>query len=162
MHTSLTRTVFSHPFHVLAFGFGAGLSPIAPGTMGSLVAIPFIMLMSLLSWPLYVLITLIVIIVGTYVAGWSSHALNVHDHSGIVIDEIAGMMLMMMFVPINALTLLLGFIAFRFFDILKPWPIGWLDKKVSGGVGIMVDDLLAALYAAAVLNAINMLIEKLT
>lgn len=151
---NLAKTVFSHPWHWLAFGFGAGLSPKAPGTMGTLVAIPFIMLMSFLSTPIYIGITLLVTLVGTYAADWSSRDLNVHDHSGIVIDEIAGMMWVMLVVPINWKTLLAGFILFRIFDIFKPWPIRWLDKHVKGGVGIMVDDLLAAVFAAVCLKAV--------
>ncbi|MFI4955593.1 MAG: phosphatidylglycerophosphatase A [Gammaproteobacteria bacterium] len=154
----LSHKVFSHPLHWLAFGFGAGLSPVAPGTMGTLVAIPIIMLMSFFSLPIYIAITLVTIILGTYAADWSSRDLKVHDHSGIVIDEIAGMMIVMLFVPINALTLLEGFALFRLFDIVKPWPINWLDKQIKGGVGIMVDDLLAALYAGVVLKLVQLLI----
>ena len=152
------RKVFSHPLHWIAFGFGAGLSPKAPGTMGTLVALPFIMAMSFLSLPLYIVITLCTIIIGTYAADWSSRDLKMDDPSGIVIDEIAGMMVVMLFVPINVWTLLEGFILFRLFDIVKPWPINWLDRQIKGGIGIMVDDLLAAMYAGVVLKLVQLLI----
>lgn len=152
------RKVFSHPLHWIAFGFGAGLSPIAPGTVGTLVALPFIMAMSFLSLPIYIAITFFTIIIGTYAADWSSRDLKIHDHSGIVIDEIAGMMVVMLFVPINVLTLFEGFVLFRLFDIVKPWPINWLDRQIKGGIGIMVDDLLAALYAGVVLKLVQLLI----
>jgi phosphatidylglycerophosphatase A len=152
------RKVFSHPLHWIAFGFGAGLSPIAPGTMGTLVALPIIMAMTFFSLPIYVAITVLTIVIGTYAADWSSRDLKKDDPSGIVIDEIAGMMVVMLFVPINAWTLLEGFVLFRLFDIVKPWPINWLDKQIKGGIGIMVDDLLAAMYAGVVLKLVQLLI----
>lgn len=137
--------------HFLAFGFGAGYSPKAPGTMGTLVALPIIWLLSYFSLEVYIFLTIAVTVGGTVLAHYSSKWLGVHDHPGIVIDEIAGMMWVMAFVPVNILTLILGFLFFRVFDILKPFPIRWLDRHVSGGIGIMVDDLLAAVYAVLAL-----------
>lgn len=154
MNNTLAKKVFSHPLHVIAFGLGAGLSPKAPGTMGTLVALPFIALMAPLSLTTYTIITVLVTLFGIYVADWSSRDLKVHDHSGIVIDEIAGMMWTMLAVPPSLLNLVLGFALFRLFDILKPWPIRWADKKVGGGFGIMLDDLLAAVYATICLHGV--------
>jgi phosphatidylglycerophosphatase A len=148
---NLAKTVLTNPVHFLAFGFGAGLSPKAPGTMGTLVALPIIWFMQYLSFEVYIIISIIVTLGGTVLAHYSSKWLGVHDHSGIVIDEIAGMMWVMAWFPVNILTLLLGFVLFRIFDVLKPFPIRWLDHHVDGGVGIMVDDLLAAAYAALLL-----------
>ncbi len=154
---ALKSIVFSHPLHWIAFGCGAGLSPIAPGTVGSLLAIPFIMYLSTLPTWIYFVVTLLVIGIGTVAAGWSSAILKAEDPRGIVIDEIAGMLLMMLFVPIHPWSLLLGFVLFRIFDIAKPWPIGWADRRVKGGVGIMLDDLIAAMYAAMLLGLLNLL-----
>lgn len=143
---AFTKTILTNPVHFLAFGFGAGLSPFAPGTVGTLVAIPFILLMSGLSLPIYLAITLAVTILGILLAHYSSRWLGVHDHGGIVIDEIAAMMLVMAFFPIDFKNLVLAFFLFRFFDVVKPWPIRKLDEKVHGGLGIMIDDTLAAIY----------------
>jgi phosphatidylglycerophosphatase A len=143
---SLSQKVFSNPIHFFAFGFGSGLSPKAPGTAGTLAAIPVILLAHVIGIPLWILF-MVTTLVGTWLADKSSKDLGVHDHPGIVIDEFAGMMLTLMFVPLTWLSLILGFILFRIFDIWKPWPIGAIDKQVKGGIGIMLDDLLAAIYA---------------
>jgi phosphatidylglycerophosphatase A len=144
---SLRHQVLTNPIHFLAFGFGAGLSPKAPGTVGTLASLPFILLAHWLSFPLWILF-LITAVGGTWLADKSSKALGVHDHPGIVIDEFAGMMLTLMFIPLSWFTVLAGFCFFRLFDIWKPWPIRWVDQQVQGGLGIMMDDLLAGLYAA--------------
>lgn len=135
------------PLHLLAFGLGAGLSPVAPGTAGTLVAVPLFLLMAPLALPLYLLVTLLLFIAGVYICQRCSDALGVHDHGGIVWDEIVGYLVTMIAVPPEPLWLLSGFLLFRLFDILKPWPIRWADRGVPGGFGIMFDDLLAGLYA---------------
>lgn len=145
------RSVWHDPVHFIAFGFGSGASPLAPGTMGTLAAVPLVVVLSLLPGWVYVLAMLLVFVLGVYVSHVTSHDLKVHDHGGIVIDEIAGFMLTMWLIPMTWVNLLLGFVLFRIFDIVKPFPIRWLDKKVAGGFGIMVDDVLAGLYAWAVL-----------
>ncbi len=146
------RTVFSSPVHWLAFGGGAGLAPVAPGTFGTLVGIPFFIAMAGLSPALYLLITLLLFVVGVWICERSSASLGVHDHPGIVWDEIVGYLVTMIAVPLQWQWLLLGFVLFRLFDILKPWPIRWLDRRVEGGFGIMVDDLLAGIFAAAIMQ----------
>lgn len=143
----------SNPVHFLAFGFGSGLSPKAPGTAGTVAAIPVWWLASQGSLHLYILITVAVVAVGPWLCGRTSRDLGVHDHGGIVWDEIAGFLLTMTALPVSWQWCLAGFVLFRFFDILKPWPIGWLDRRIHGGTGIMVDDLVAGIYAALILQA---------
>lgn len=144
-------TVFSQPVHLLAFGFGLGLSRKAPGTVGTLAALPFILLSA--QWPLWGqgLLVLAVTLAGFWICGESARRLDSHDHPGIVWDEIAGWLITMLVVPVSLWTLLAGFLLFRLFDILKPWPIGLLDRRLDGGLGIMMDDVLAGVMAAALL-----------
>lgn len=143
-----------NPVHFLAFGFGSGLSPKAPGTMGTLAALPLWYLLAQLPLAGYIAGLLLVIAVGPYLCGKTARDLGVHDHGGIVWDEIAGFLLTMLLVPVSIWTALIGFALFRLFDIVKPWPIGWLDKHVHGGTGIMLDDLVAALYAGVCIQAL--------
>lgn len=149
-----TKVNLINPSHFLGFGFGSGLFPFMPGTMGSLAAIPLILLMSYLSLTTYIVITIISAVVGIFICQKVSDDLNVHDHGSIVWDEIAGMMIVFIAVPISWHSILIGFILFRIFDIFKPWPISYLDKNVSGGLGIMVDDLLAGLISLGCLHGI--------
>ncbi|NNJ92932.1 MAG: phosphatidylglycerophosphatase A [Gammaproteobacteria bacterium] len=150
--SSLPRPDIKHPVHFLAFGFGSGLSPKAPGTAGTLAAIPILYLMSLLTNIQYLIVLFIIIVFGIWLCEQSSKMLGVHDHPGIVWDEFAGLFVTMIAVPVSWVTILAGFILFRLFDILKPWPISWLDKKISGGLGIMLDDLVAGVFALAILQ----------
>ncbi len=136
----------------LAFGFGSGLAPVAPGTMGTLAALPLYCLLSVLPLWAYTLLVLAAFVVGVYVCGITSKRLGVPDYGGIVWDEFVGLWITLAAVPLHWKTLLAGFALFRLFDILKPWPIGWLDKKVHGGLGIMLDDALAGLYAWGLLQ----------
>jgi phosphatidylglycerophosphatase A len=140
-----------NPLHLLAFGFGSGLAPKAPGTFGTLVAVPIYLLMEGLSLPIYLGLVVAGSLVGIWICGRTSRDLGVHDHGGIVWDEIIGYLLTMALAPPGWIWLLVGFLLFRFFDILKPWPIRWLDQQVAGGVGIMLDDLLAGVYAGLVI-----------
>ncbi|WP_214000176.1 phosphatidylglycerophosphatase A [Arsukibacterium sp.] len=130
--------------HLLALGFGAGLAPRAPGTFGTLVAIPFIIGFASLGVVWYLAFLLAGAVLGIYICGKTARDVGEHDHGAIVWDEVIGYALAMLLVPITAQSLLIGFLLFRFFDILKPWPIRWFDKRVHGGLGIMLDDLLAA------------------
>ena len=141
------------PSGFLAFGFGSGLSPIAPGTMGTLVAIPFAILLRDLSVPVFWVVLFALFWLGVWLCGHVSKKLGVHDHGGIVWDELVGYWLTVAFVPMQWSWLLAAFFVFRFFDIYKPWPIRQLDKNVPGGFGIMIDDILAAIYSMAVLAA---------
>ena len=139
------------PTLLLAFGFGSGLSPKAPGTMGTLAAIPLWWLLAQLPLTSYLVVVLIAAVVGITICGRAADQMGVHDHGGIVWDEFVGFWIAMAALPITWQSVILGFVLFRLFDILKPWPISWLDKKVSGGFGIMIDDVIAGLAAAAVI-----------
>lgn len=141
-----------NPIHFLAFGFGSGCSPIAPGTAGTLVAIvPYLLLQNLsLAW--YVAALLASFFVGIWLCARASRALGVHDHGGIVWDEFVGFWITMLAAPEGWQWVLIGFVLFRVFDIWKPQPIKIVDKKVSGGLGIMLDDVLAGIYACCVLH----------
>ena len=145
------RKLLSNPVHFLAFGFGSGLFAKAPGTAGTLLGILIWIFLVKLSLVAYIIITVAAALTGIYICGKTSRDLNVHDHSGIVWDEIVGIWLAMILVPVSWGWILASFLIFRFFDILKPWPISWLDKNVSGGIGIMADDLLAGGFTAIVL-----------
>ena len=146
MQRTVQQTVLRSPIHIFSFGFGAGLSPIAPGTMGTLVAIPIFLVLTTFSPMIYLSSVTILFFVGCWASALTAQALNVHDHPGIVIDEIIGYLITMMFVPVTWYWVALGFLLFRLFDIWKPWPISIVDRKVKGGIGIMLDDVLAALY----------------
>ena len=146
------RSVLTDPVNFLAFGFGTGLAPIAPGTVGSL---PGVLLFWLtLDFGLYVQLGVAVatVMFGIWVCGASARRIGVHDHGGIVWDEIAGMYLTLLAAPLSVTGWVLAFVLFRAADIVKPWPIRDLDHRLGGGVGIMLDDLVAALYAAVALG----------
>jgi phosphatidylglycerophosphatase A len=146
------RVSMKNPVHFLALGFGSGLVPVMPGTFGSLAAVPLLLLAMNLSLPSFIAVTLIASVVGIYLCGKTADDMQVHDHGSIVWDEIAGMFVTLLFLPITASTLILGFLLFRIFDILKPWPIGIIDKRLHGGMGIMLDDILAGAMACACLH----------
>ncbi|NND53648.1 MAG: phosphatidylglycerophosphatase A [Gammaproteobacteria bacterium] len=149
-HRELVRQVVRDPVHWPAFGFGLGLSPFAPGTFGSLLGIPLWWFTPPVLW-VQLLVGAVVVIAGIGICGASARRIGVHDHGGIVWDEIAGMYLTLLVVPREFWWILASFLAFRLFDIVKPWPIRDLDHRLQGGLGIMLDDVMAALYAACLL-----------
>lgn len=150
----IPRSVWQRPDHFTALGFGSGLVPYAPGTAGSLAALPFVLLLQQLpSWG-YLLVIVAGFVGGVVVCQRTAAALGVHDHGAIVWDEWVGVWATLWLAPVGWPWLLGGFILFRLFDIAKPWPIRWIDQKVAGGIGIMLDDLLAALYGWAVLQVV--------
>lgn len=147
------RVSLRNPVHFLALGFGSGLAPKMPGTFGTLAALPLVVLLSWYSpFYIYLLVTVLASVLGIWICGKTADDMQVHDDSSIVWDEVAGMLITMLAVPISWQTLLAGFLLFRFFDILKPWPISYLDKHVHGGFGIMVDDVLAGIFSLIVLH----------
>ena len=152
---ALRKIVFGSPTGFLAFGFGSGLSPFAPGTMGTLVAVPFIFLFRSLGDPGFWIVLGLLFVLGIKLCGHVSRKLGVHDHGGIVWDEMVGYWISAAFVPLQWPWLLAAFLLFRVFDILKPWPIRQIDKKVSGGFGIMIDDVVAALFTVIILAVIQ-------
>jgi phosphatidylglycerophosphatase A len=141
-----------NPVQFLAFGFGSGLSPWAPGTAGTLVAVPLYLLIS--SWSLlqYTGFIVLTALLGVWICGVASRQLKVHDHPGIVWDEFVGFWITMWAVPADWVWIVAGFLAFRVFDIVKPWPVSVLDRKVGGGFGIMIDDVLAGVMACLTLH----------
>ncbi|MDX1607532.1 MAG: phosphatidylglycerophosphatase A [Candidatus Competibacterales bacterium] len=141
----------SDPRQLIALGFGAGLAPRAPGTAGTLVAVPPAWLLSDLAWPAFLALIAAAFLLGVAVCGFTARVAGVHDHPAIVWDEVVGYLVTVSAVPGTPLNLLLGFLLFRVFDILKPWPVGALDRRVTGGLGIMADDLVAGLMAGGVL-----------
>jgi phosphatidylglycerophosphatase A len=130
--TRRPNSVWWDPVHWLAFGLGAGTVPVAPGTFGTFV-------------------------LGVWLCGRTARELGVHDHPGIVWDEIVGFLVTMTAAPAGWLWIVTGFVAFRFFDILKPWPIHRLDRQLGGGIGIMLDDVVAGIYGALVLRLVHWL-----
>jgi len=141
------RFVRSHPAYFLAFGFGAGLSPKAPGTVGTLVAFPlFWLLQGLPDWAFLGLLALLYVL-GINWCDAAGKALGVPDHGGIVWDEIVAMLLVLYVAPPTLAGALASFVLFRVFDIMKPFPINWFDQRLKNGFGVMFDDLLAAIYS---------------
>ena len=145
----------TNPTHFLALGFGTGYAPVMPGTFGTLAAFPLVWLNAMHGhlW-LAVCFALVATLAGVWICGRTARDMGVHDHSSIVWDEVAGMMITMLAVPFTWINLLVGFLLFRFFDIVKPWPISHFDKHVHGGTGIMIDDVLAGFAALAVMQVL--------
>ena len=131
------------PVVFISCGFGSGLMPFAPGTAGTVVAIPLYLLLNMFEQWVFFAATAFVTIAGTWACSYTANKFKVHDHQSIVIDEIAGYFITMLLVPNEWLWIAIGFVLFRFFDMVKPWPISWLDKNVKGGTGIMIDDVAA-------------------
>ncbi len=152
--TDSFRALLRHPVHWLAFGFGSGLSPKAPGTVGTLAAVPLYLLLAQLSLPLYAALVVAAFLLGIYLCHATAADMGVHDHPGIVWDEFVGYWITMLAAPPGWLWVVLGFALFRLFDVWKPWPISWCDRHVHGGFGIMLDDVLAGLLALICLQAI--------
>lgn len=142
----LPVSIWKNPVHLLACGLGTGAMPFAPGTFGTLAAIPLYLLLQEWSLLPYLAITTLLFLVGIFLCQITARDLGVHDHGGIVWDEVVGYLVTMTAAPAGWGWVVAGFVLFRFFDILKPWPIHWLDRQLHGGVGIMLDDVLAGIY----------------
>ncbi|MFC5435824.1 phosphatidylglycerophosphatase A [Rhodanobacter umsongensis] len=155
------RALLATPAGWLACGFGSGLAPVAQGTFGSLAALLPWLLLRELPLPLYLVVLLIGFGAGVWACNVASLALGVADHRSLVWDEFIGQWIALTPLLIPALLpasgfawwmLLAGFVLFRLFDVWKPWPISWLDRRVKGGMGVMIDDVVAGVFAAAVLT----------
>ena len=153
---AINPRVFRDWRHCLAFGLGSGLARFAPGTFGTLTAIPFYLLIAHLPAWLYAVTLLAAFALGVWVCDIVSADLRVHDHGGVVFDEFVGYWLTMFLMPVTWYWVLAGFALFRLFDIWKPGPIGWCDRHVQGGFGIMVDDVAAGVAACLVLHALRL------
>ncbi|WP_426415964.1 phosphatidylglycerophosphatase A family protein [Aestuariirhabdus sp. LZHN29] len=149
-------SVWRNPVHFVAFGFGSGAAPVAPGTFGTLAAVPLYLLLQYLPLTQYLLVVVVAFVVGCWLCDITSRDIGVHDHGGIVWDEFVGLWVTMIAAPPGWIWIVVGFALFRLFDILKPWPIRWLDRRVGGGFGIMVDDLLAGVFAWVVMQLLHL------
>ncbi len=143
------------PVVFIAMGLGSGLSPKAPGTAGTLMTVPLVYFLQQQTLLIYSLVTLLVLLTGSWVCGYAANKLQVHDHSGIVYDEVAGFLITMFMVPESWTLMLIGFLLFRFFDAVKPWPISWFDKNLKGGFGILFDDVVAGVISLSCLMLIQ-------
>ena len=153
------RFVWRHPAHFIAFGGGAGLSPVAPGTVGTLLALPIhYVLAPQLPW-IYLAVVVALFGLGVWACAVTGRALGVADHGGMVWDEVVAYLLVLFFVPDGAYWLAFAFLLFRLFDIWKPPPIRYYDRVLKNGFGVMFDDLIAAGYTLLVLAAAQALLN---
>ena len=142
-----------NPIHLLALGFGSGLARRAPGTWGTLAGLPLYLVLAPLPVSAYVAACAALFIMGVWICERAADDMGVHDHPSIVFDEMIGFLVTMVGIPVSWEWILTGFLLFRLFDICKPWPISMLDRRVRGGLGIMLDDVAAGLAALAVLSS---------
>lgn len=145
-------SVWRNPIHFLAFGLGSGAAPWAPGTFGTLAGAVLYLLLPAMTVSAYAVFLLGSFALGVFLCGRTARDIGVHDHGGIVWDEFVGLWLTMFLAPPGLIWLLAGFVLFRVFDIAKPWPINWVDRRVHGGFGIMIDDVLAGVMALVCLQ----------
>ena len=141
----------ANPIHFLELGFGSGKAAKAPGTFGTLAAVPIVLLMQQLSLTNYLIITCISMLAGFYICGKAAKDMGVHDHGAIVWDEVVGLMITMIAAPLGFMWLALGFVLFRFFDIVKPFPVSYFDKKHKNSFGVVMDDVCAGFYVVLLL-----------
>ena len=146
--------IIKNPIHLLAFGLGLGFMPFMPGTFGTLLGVLIYFLNNYYFITPEVVLLILTTILGIYICGKTAKDINHHDHPGIVFDEVVGYLVTMLFISFSVFNIILGFILFRIFDIVKPWPISYCDKKLNGGFGIMFDDILAGIFANIVLRMI--------
>lgn len=165
LDVSQRNALLRHPFGWIATGFGSGLSPVAPGTIGSLAALlPWLALREL-PWPWLVVALLLAFALGVWICDWAVRAVKIADPGCVVWDEFVGQWIALAPLAIWArggwLWILCGFILFRIFDIAKPWPVSWADRTIPGGLGVMLDDVFAGIYAALALIALQQLVNAL-
>jgi len=151
------RLLLSSPTLFLALGAGAGLTPYAPGTAGSLLAVPLVLLLQALPFPGQIVIWALMTGAGIWICDQAGRVLGKPDHPAIVWDEVCGMTIVLLLCPPGLGWIVAGFLAFRVFDIVKPWPINVIDRRFANGAGVMADDLLAAVYAMAAIGLLHML-----
>jgi phosphatidylglycerophosphatase A len=149
--TNVTK-VFTNPLYFVAFGFGSGLAPKAPGTFGTIAALPIFLLLTNLHPAIYAVIVLVALGAGIFICESVAADMEIKDPSAIVWDEFVGLWITLFMLPSGWYWLVAGFILFRFFDILKPWPVSYFDRELKGGVGIMMDDVAAGLYSLGILQ----------
>jgi len=148
------ESLWQNPLHFIAFGFGSGALPLAPGTFGTLAAIPFYLLLASFSLKTYAVLVVIITLLSIWICNRVSKDTHTHDHQGMCLDEIVGFLVTMAGLPCTFPWIMAGFILFRLFDIWKPWPINWMDEHLKGGAGMILDDVAAGLVSAVILNFI--------
>ena len=158
---SLDPALLRNPIHLLALGFGSGLAPRAPGTFGTLVAVPIVWGVMQFGFAAHVAFAIVATAAGIWLCGESARRLGVHDHPGIVWDEITAFMIVLFFTPNTLMWQAVAFLLFRVFDILKPGPIRYIERMFRGGFGVMVDDLVAAFFALICLVLLKLLLPNL-
>lgn len=152
--------VWSNPWHFIAFGFGSGVLPVMPGTYGTLVAVPIYLLLQNLPILAYGIVCVLITVFGAWLSEKVSKEIGIHDYPGMNFDEIVGFLVTMFAAPKGWFWIALGFGLFRVFDILKPGPIKWVDKHIKGGIGVVLDDCLAAFCAWTILQLVAILFSK--
>lgn len=160
-HYPFPPKIWKDPRCIIAFGFGVGTAPYAPGTFGTLVAVPLYWLLAPLTAPWYLGAVAILFAIGVWICGYVERVLGTHDHPGIVWDEIVGYLIAMFLAPAGWLWVAIGFGLFRLFDIWKPFPIRLIERRLRGGIGTMLDDAIAGLYAWASLHALLYAVSRL-
>ncbi len=148
----LPSTLWQNPLHFIAFGFGSGAIPIAPGTFGTLLAIPFYLTIQHLSHLNYLLVITIITLLSCWLCEKVSREIAADDHQGMCIDEFVGFLVTMFAAPVGWQWILTGVVLFRIFDIWKPQPIHYLDENIHGGIGMILDDVAAGIFSAIVLH----------
>ncbi len=154
----LPNSIWKNPWHFIAFGFGTGAIPIAPGTFGTLIAIPLYLFLTSYSQTTYIAMTAAITFFSIWLCEKVSRETESHDHQGMCIDEIVGYLVTMIHAPYGWQWMLLGFILFRIFDIWKPWPIRQLDQQVKGGLGMILDDVAAGVYSLLIIQLVAWII----
>lgn len=152
----LPRKVFTRPDWFLAFGGGSGLVPGVPGTAGSVVGLVLFYPLASLGPLIHGLAVVVIIVAGIRICDRVSKQLGIDDPGGIVLDEIGGMGIALFLVPAGWYWPVAALVLFRIFDIAKPWPVGWLDKNLAGGRGIMLDDVAAGFYTLIILQIVHL------
>ena len=155
----LPQSIWQNPIHFIACGFGVGAIPLMPGTFGTLVGIMWYLVLYRLPLWAYLWVAILCLLTGFIICDITSRKLGTDDHPAIVWDEIVGFLFTMIAIPPTWYFILTGFLLFRLFDIWKPWPIRWVDRHIHGGVGVMLDDLVAALFALVVLQILALFIS---
>jgi len=154
------KKTFTNPWYFLALGFGSGLAPRAPGTFGTLAAIPVFLVLSYLNPIVYCLVVFVAFVFGVWLCEHVANDMHVKDPGCIVWDEFVGLWITLFWLPVGWYWILIGFGLFRFFDIVKPWPVSWADKSLGGGLGIMVDDVIAGFYALACVQLASFVVSS--
>lgn len=151
-------SIWQKPLHFIAFGFGSGAMPFAPGTFGTLLAIPFYLALQHFPNGIYLAATLLIMLGSMWLCDKVSREIGVHDHQGMCIDEFVGFLVTMYAAPHGFKWIVIGFLLFRLFDIWKPQPIRYIDEKFTGGIGMILDDVVAGIFSCLVIHILHWMI----